>query len=105
MSWLFLSLAIAFEVAGTMSLKVAAAGRKWLYLFVGAGYVISYVFLAQTLAHGMPLGVAYGIWTASGVAATAILGRLIFKEAFTWVMGLGVVLIMAGVLLVELGQA
>lgn len=52
----------------------------------------------------MPLSVAYGVWTAAGVALTAILGKYLFKEPFTWVMALGVALIMGGVLLVEMGR-
>jgi small multidrug resistance pump len=53
----------------------------------------------------MPLGVAYGIWAAAGVALTAIAGRLLFQERLTWVMSLGIVLIIGGVLLVEVGAA
>lgn len=105
MSWFYLSLAILFEVTATMSLRMAAAGRRWLYSVVAVGYVVSYAFLSLTLASGMALGVAYGIWTAVGVALTAILGRLFFKEHFTGVMALGVALVMAGVLMVEIGAA
>ncbi|GAB3942805.1 DMT family transporter [Corynebacterium tapiri] len=105
MSWLFLLIAIAFEVCGTMSLRLASAGQRWLYLAVAAGYVLSYVCLSQSLSHGMGLGVAYGIWTAVGVAATAILGKVLFKEPLTWVMSLGIVLIMIGVVVVEVGAA
>jgi small multidrug resistance pump len=53
----------------------------------------------------MPLGVAYGIWAAAGVALTAVIGRLLFKEPFTWLMGLGILLIVGGVLCIELGAA
>lgn len=105
MSWLYLSLAIVFEVTATMSLRMAAGGRRWLYSIVIVGYVTSYAFLSLTLAAGMALGVAYGIWTAVGVALTALLGRVLFKEHFTWVMGLGVALVIGGVLMVELGAA
>ena len=103
MSWFFLSLAIIFEVVGTMSLRTASSGRPRYYGLVAGGYVLSYAMLSVALVFDMPLGVAYGIWSAIGVAATAILGRLLFNERFTWIMGLGVVLVMAGVLLVETG--
>lgn len=103
MAWLFLALAIVLEVAGTTSLRIASAGRNRVYALVALFYVLSYASLSVTLAQGMPLGVAYGIWTAVGVAATAVVGQVLFKERFTWVMGLGIVLVMAGVLLVETG--
>jgi len=108
MAWVFLSIAILTEVTASLSLQAAVlphagkSSRRW-YLLVGAGYVTAFVMLSFSLREGMPLGVAYGIWTAVGVALTAILGKVIFKQAFTWVMALGVALIAGGVLLIELG--
>lgn len=103
MAWLFLIGAIVCEVSGTLALRMAAHGRKAWFAAVGVGYVLAFGMLALALAEGMALGVAYGIWAAAGVALTALLGRLLFAEPFTWVMGLGVVLIMGGVLLIEVG--
>ena len=51
----------------------------------------------------MPLGVAYGTWAAAGVALTAIGSRVLFGEALTRRMAVGIALIMVGVLLLELG--
>jgi small multidrug resistance pump len=51
----------------------------------------------------MAIGVAYGIWAASGVALTAVAAHILFREPFTRIMGLGIVLIAGGVLLIELG--
>lgn len=104
MGWLFLALAIAFEVTGTLSLRMAVASKKRLwYLAMAFCYAVAFTSLAFTLAHGVPLGVAYGIWAAAGVALTALLSRVLFKEPLTWLMGLGIVLIVGGVLLIEMG--
>lgn len=102
MVWLLLVGAIVFEVAGTLCLRVAVDRPRW-YVGVVAAYVMAFTLLARSLAEGMPLGVAYGIWTAVGVALTALLSALFFKERLTWLMGLGIVLIMGGVLLIETG--
>lgn len=104
MIWVFLVGAILSEVGATLSLRMAAHGRKIWIVPVVAGYLTAFVLLSLTLANGMPIGVAYGIWTAVGVALTALLGRVLFKEPFTWVMALGVALIVGGVLLIELGN-
>ncbi|GAA1691327.1 SMR family transporter [Microbacterium sediminicola] len=105
MTWLLLAGAIVLEVAGTMSLRASEGFRKpvWIAPVIGA-YLVSFTLLFLCLENGMPVGVAYGVWAASGVALTAILARILFKEPFTWVMGLGVVAIAAGVLLIELGS-
>ena len=101
--WVLLLGAIACEVTGSLSLK-AALDRPALYVVVGTAYVASFVLLAAVLRAGMGLGVAYGIWGALGVAATAVLSWLVFDEALTAPMVLGLGLVIAGVLLVELGR-
>lgn len=102
-AWILMTVAIVTEVAGTLSLRLAAAGQRRWYLAVAIGYLIAFTSLAGALGEGMPLGVAYGIWAAAGVALTAIGSRVFFGEPLNKIMGLGIVLIMAGVLLVELG--
>lgn len=103
-AWVYLSVAIVTEVVAALSLRMAVSSRKAWYILVALGYVVAFTLLSLSLATGMPLSVAYGVWTAAGVALTAILGKFLFKEPFTWVMAFGVTLIMGGVLLVELGR-
>lgn len=97
--------AITGELAGTLCLRMASTGRKCWWIGVATGYLIAFAMLSITLAEGVPLGVAYGIWAAAGVAITAVLSRIFFKEPLTWVMGIGIVLIVGGVLLIEIGAA
>lgn len=104
MSWVFLTAAIAFEIAATMALRASDGLRKksWAPVILG-GYVICFVFLSLALRAGMAVGVAYGIWAAAGIALTAIIARVAFQDPLTKVMGLGIALIAVGVLLVEFG--
>ena len=92
----------ASEQAGFRDHFNALDKKRW-YVGVAVGYVLAFTMLSLALAGGMALGVAYGIWAASGVALTAILSKFLFKEPFTWLMGLGIVLIVGGVLCIELG--
>lgn len=105
MTWFLLACAIASEVTATLSLRVAVHGRRALYAVVVAGYLASFVFLALTLSAGLGIGVAYGIWAATGIAVTAIASRLLFGEPLTRTMSAGIVLIIAGVLLIETGRS
>ena len=102
MVWLFLIGAIAAEVTGSLSLK-GALDAPALYALVAAGYIGAFVFLSLVLRTGMALGVAYGIWGASGVALTAVASKILFKEPLTPIMLGGIALIIGGVLMVELG--
>lgn len=101
--WLLLAGAIATEVTGSLALK-GALNHPALYVVVALGFIAAFTFLTGALREGMPLGVAYGVWAACGVALTAVLSAVIYAEPFTPLMAVGVVLIMAGVLLVELGS-
>lgn len=105
MAYLLLAAAILSEVVATLALRVAATSRPVLYVAVVIGYAAAFAMLAASLRHGMPLGVAYGIWTASGVALTAVASRMLFGEALTAKMVGGIALIAVGVLLVEMGGA
>lgn len=100
--WLLLAGAIVCEVTGTLSLK-RALDHPALYTVVVAGYVAAFFLLTFTLKQGLGIGVTYGIWAACGVALTAVASKVFFSEPLTDVMMVGIVLIIAGVLLVELG--
>src|SRR5699024_5154143 len=78
-------------------------GRPPLVPPVAVGYLAAFALLSGALAAGMPLGVAYGIWSAFGIVATAVLSRILFREPLTKLMLGGMGLIVVGVLLVELG--
>lgn len=95
--------AIIAEVSGSLSLK-GALEIPALYAVVAVGYVGAFTLLAFVLRTGMPLGVAYGVWAASGVALTALLSLVLFDEPLTPLMGLGIIVVMAGVLCVEIGS-
>ena len=100
--WLALAGAILFEVMGTVALRASDGFRKrrWI-LPMAIGYLASFYLLWLTLSLGMAVGIAYGVWTACGVALVAVAARFLFDEPLTWLMGLGIALIVAGVLTIE----
>jgi small multidrug resistance pump len=105
MEWALLTGAVLLEVCGTLALRMAATGRPTWYVLVVTCYAASFGMLSATLAAGVGVGVAYGIWAAGGVALIALASRVLFREPLTLLMSAGIGLIVAGVLLVELGRA
>jgi len=104
-AWPPLLLAIALEVMATLSLRAAEGFTHPLWLIpVAIGYTSSLWLLSIVLDRGMPVGVAYGIWSAIGVVLTAVLGTVLFGELLGPVQIVGVGVIVVGVLLVELGS-
>ena len=102
MTWFLLGCAILSEVSGTLALRAAIDHPGW-YGVVGVGYTVSFVLLALVLRRGMPVGVAYGIWAACGVAITAVAAAVLFEDPINWVMGVGFLAIIGGVVLIETG--
>lgn len=100
-----LALAIVLEVAATLAFRAADGfGRPWWLLMVVPGYVGSTMLLSVVLKRGMGVGVAYGIWSAVGVALTALAAAILFTEPLTPVSVAGIGLVIVGVLMVELGD-
>jgi small multidrug resistance pump len=103
-TWLLLSIAIVTEAAASLSLRASEGLRKKIWIVpVAVFYLTAFGLLTVVLIQGMPVGIAYGIWAACGVALTAIGGRVIFKERLTPRMIVGICLIAVGVLVIELG--
>lgn len=103
MMWLTLAGGIVLEVLSTLGLRASDGFRKrgWIAPVI-LGYVASFALVSWTLSLGMPVGIAYGVWSACGVALVALLAKVLFAEPLTPVMLLGIALIIAGVLTIEL---
>jgi small multidrug resistance pump len=104
MTWLFLAGAILLEVAATTSLKLSDGFTRLApSIVVVLGYLGAFYLVTQALVRGMPLGVAYGVWAAVGVALVAVIGAVFLGESMTWIQVGGIALVIAGVLALELG--
>ena len=102
MPWLYLILAIAGEVVGTTALKASDGfTRLGPSLLVVVGYAFAFYLLAQVL-RTIPLGITYAIWSGVGVAAVTLIGWLVYGQRLDMPAILGISLIVAGVLVLNL---
>ncbi|MEW2050150.1 multidrug efflux SMR transporter [Streptomyces sp. NBC_00377] len=105
MGYLTLAGAIAAEVAATTAMKYSDGfSRLWPSLLTAVGYVVSFLLLAQTLKT-VGIGTAYAIWAGVGTAAIAVIGLALFGESLTLTKVAGVLLIVGGVVVLNLGGA
>jgi small multidrug resistance pump len=102
MEYLYLAIAIVSEVIATSSLK-ATEGFRQLgpTLIVVVGYVLSFYFLTLSLQN-IPMGIAYAIWSGIGIVLIAIAGVVLYKQQIDLAAVLGMALIVAGVLVINL---
>ncbi|GGA24179.1 DMT family transporter [Dyella nitratireducens] len=101
-AWGYLALAILAEVIATSALK-AANGFSQLVpsVVVIAGYGTAFYCLSAAL-RSVPLGIAYAIWSGVGTALIALIGVVLYKQKLDPAAMLGIGLIVAGVLVLNL---
>jgi small multidrug resistance pump len=103
MAYLTLACAILAEVLATTSMKYSDGfTRLWPTLGTAAGYLVAFVLLAQTLK-SMSVGTAYAIWSGAGTAAIAVIGMVFIGEAVNAARITGILLVVAGVVVLNLG--
>lgn len=101
-AWLSLAVAILAEVIGTSALKASAGfSRLWPSAVVVAGYATAFYFLSLTLRR-MPVGIAYAVWSGVGTVLIALIGAVAFRQKIDLAGGIGIALIVAGVLVLNL---
>jgi len=104
MNWtyLYLTIAIVSEVAGTAALKASEDFTKPLPLLVVLlGYGIAFLCLSLVL-RTIPVGIAYAIWAGCGIVLVVVAGYVLFGQKLDAPALAGVSLIIAGVVVVNL---
>lgn len=101
-TYLFLLIAIIFEIIATSSLKASEQFSKfWPSVITVIGYAAAFYFLSLSLDK-LNLGVAYAIWSGVGIVIISIVGLLLFKQKMDLPAIIGVGLIICGVVVINL---
>ncbi|HET9266457.1 MAG TPA: multidrug efflux SMR transporter [Vicinamibacterales bacterium] len=100
-SWPMLIAAALFEVGWAIGLKYTQGfTRFWPSMWTVVSMAASLALLAWA-ARGLPIGTAYAVWTGIGAAGTAVLGIYLFDDPLTFPRVAGVMLIIAGVVVLR----
>ncbi len=101
MKYIFLSLAIIFEVIGSGFMKASDGFTKLVpSVITVVAFVFCFVFLSQALK-SIPLGIAYAIWGGAGIVLTAIISVVVFKQTLDIPSIIGIILIVGGVVIMN----
>ncbi len=99
---LYLAGAIVAEVVATSALKASDGfTRTGPSLVVMIGYGVAFYLLSLTLKT-VPVGLAYAVWSGVGVVLIALIGWLVLKQPLDAAAMIGIALIVAGVLVIQL---
>ena len=101
--WLLLLLAVSAEIVGTSCLKLTQGfSRPWPTLLVLGAYSIAFLLLSRVV-DTIPLGITYALWSGIGIVAIVLIGVLAYRQVPTPAQLVGIGLITAGVITVNLG--
>src|SRR5690606_14093727 len=99
--WLLLAMAIVAEVIATSALKASEGfTRLGPSLVVAAGYVTAFYLLSLTL-RTIPVGIAYAVWSGVGIVLVSLIAWLLFGQRLDAAAVLGIGLIIAGVVVLN----
>lgn len=102
MHYLFLGIAIALELVATTLLKYSDGFKR---LVPTAGCILAYVLCFYLLSRALDkinLGVAYATWSGIGIVATTIISAVLFKQGVSLIGVIGIILIIAGCVLLNM---
>ncbi|MDZ7728891.1 MAG: multidrug efflux SMR transporter [Dehalococcoidia bacterium] len=105
MPWILLVAAIFAEVTGTLALRASEGFTKPLpAVIVVIAYAVTFLLLGLVLKW-LPVGPVYAIWAGLGTALVAIAGVVLFAERLSLAGIGGIVLIVAGVAILNVTGA
>ena len=105
MAWILLSIAIAAEILGTLSLKASdGLSKLWPSLGVLIGYALAFSLMAISLKK-LDVGITYAIWSGVGIIGAAIGGVIFFNQHLSRMTIKGMAIIIVGVVVMNLGGA
>ena len=97
MSWVYLAIAIIFEVAGTTAMKLSEGFTKLVpSIAMGVFYIASLFALTLALKR-IDMSIAYAIWAGVGTSLITVIGIIYFKEPITLLKTISIALIIIGV--------
>lgn len=102
MNHLFLVIAVVFEVIATSTLKATEGfTRFWPSLVTVVGYACAFYFLTYPM-RTIPVGVVYALWSGIGIVLVTLVGWVLLKQPLDAPALLGIGLILAGVVVINL---
>ncbi|GAQ19531.1 quaternary ammonium determinant C [Oceanobacillus picturae] len=101
-AYIWLTMAILFEVFGSSMLKVSN-GFKRLVPAIGVIVGMGFAFYCLSIAlKTLPLGNAYAIWAGLGTALITLVGVVFWREKLNLKKVAGLICIITGVVLLRL---
>jgi len=102
MKYLYLAVAIIFEVIGSSFIKASDGFTKLVpTLLTIVAFVICFYALSIALK-SIPLSIAYATWAGLGILLTALVSVFYFKQSIDLPAIIGIIFILIGVVVINI---
>lgn len=94
--YIYLALAIIFEVLGTTSMKLSDGMRNIGFVVIMLTFYILSLSMLSIALKNWEVGVAYAIWSGFGIALITTIGIVFFNETISISKAIFILLIVIG---------
>jgi small multidrug resistance pump len=99
--WLALAIAIVAEVIATSALKASNEFTQLVPTLIAVvGYGTAFYFMTISM-RVLPIGIMYAIWSGMGIVLISIVGWLVYKQTLDMPAIIGMILIIAGAVIIN----
>jgi small multidrug resistance pump len=100
--WLALAIAIVAEVIATSALKASNEFTQLVPTLIAVvGYGTAFYFMTISM-RVLPIGIMYAIWSGMGIVLISIVGWLVYKQTLDMPAIIGMILIIAGAVIINM---
>ncbi|PVX39249.1 small multidrug resistance pump [Pasteurella langaaensis DSM 22999] len=100
--WILLAFAIVIEVTGTNCIKASEGFTKPIPTAIAIIAFVCSLYLLSIISKTLPIGIVYAVWSGIGIVLTSTIGYFIFGQKLSLSDFIGIGLILAGVLVINL---
>ena len=100
-AYIYLVLAIVFEITGTSFVKDTAGFTRWIPSIICLGAICFSYYLMSHVVGFIPVGITYAVWSGLGIVALTLVGIYKYNQIPNIPTAIGLVLIIVGVVVVS----
>ncbi|MCH3977871.1 MAG: SMR family transporter [Candidatus Methanomethylophilus sp.] len=98
LAWIVLLLGGIFQIGWSIGVDYTEKFTVWTWDIVTVVFLaLSMVCLEWPMKHGIAFTTAYAVWIGVGVGLTVIVSAVLGLDDFNWLMGVFLVVVLAGV--------
>ncbi len=103
-AWLFVALAVIAEIAAALGLRYSNGFTRPVPTLAALAAFGTAFYLISLALVDLPVSIAYPIWAGGGTAGVALIGVAVLKEQANIWKGVGVTLVVAGIVVLNLAS-